>query len=108
MIVGILKEPEIDNRVALLPENVKTLIDLRTSVIIEKGAGDRSFYSDNEYKEVGAHIVERSKLISDADLLVSINALSSDEYKKLNIHQAVLTAYGPLFNKDLLNQFVSD
>lgn len=108
MIIGILKEPEFDNRVALLPENVKTLLDLKTSVIVEKGAGDRSFYSDKEYKEVGANIVERSDLLSKAELLVSVNALVSDEYKKLKTNQSVLTAFGPLFNKDLLNQFVND
>ena len=28
MIIGILKEPDFDKRVALLPENVKTLVDL--------------------------------------------------------------------------------
>lgn len=108
MIIGILKEPDFDNRVALLPENVKTLIDLKTSVILEKGAGGRSFYSDEEYKNVGAEIVDRGKILSNADLILSINAVPNTEYKNLNSNQAILTAFGPLFNKELLKQFVDD
>jgi len=108
MVIGILKEPDFDNRVALLPENVKTLKDLKTSVIIEKGAGERSFYSDDQYEDQSAEVVSRSKILSDADLLLSINALPGKEYKKLKVSQAVLTAYGPLFNKELLQQFIDD
>lgn len=107
MLIGILKEPEFDNRVALLPENVKTLLDLKTSVIIEKSAGKRSFYSDKEYEEVGAEIADRKRVLSESDLIISVNALSSDEYKKQKQKQAILTAYGPLFNKDLLNEFLN-
>ncbi|MFC2152944.1 Re/Si-specific NAD(P)(+) transhydrogenase subunit alpha [Bacteroidota bacterium] len=106
MTIGILKEPEFENRVALLPDNVKILLELKTLVIIEKDAGERSFYSDEKYKEVGAQVVERDKILDDSDLLISINTLSRDEYTKLTKKQSVLTAYSPLTNKELLKQFI--
>lgn len=108
MIIGILKEPNYDKRVSLLPENVKTLVDLKTTILIEKGAGDKAFYSEEAYTNVGAQVVERSKVLADSDLLVSINTIETDEYKKLKPSQAVLTAYSPLVNKELLDLFVKN
>jgi len=106
MIIGILKEPDFEKRVSLLPENVKTLTSLKTNVIIEDGAGEKSFYSNNDYAEQGALIKKRAEVLKESDLISSINPLSSDEYNLLREGQAVLTAYGPLFNSDLLNFFL--
>jgi len=106
MIIGILKEPDFEKRVSLLPENVKTLTSLKTNVIIEDGAGEKSFYSNNDYAEQGALIKKRAEVLKESDLISSINPLSSDEYNLLREGQAVLTAYGPLFNADLLNFFL--
>lgn len=106
MIIGILKEPDFDKRVAILPDNVKTLLGLNTSVIVEKDAGLRSFYSDKDYNDAGAESVDRKKLLTDSDLIISINPLSADEISGLKENQAVLTAFAPLSNTDLLNQFI--
>ncbi|HRW63642.1 MAG TPA: Re/Si-specific NAD(P)(+) transhydrogenase subunit alpha [Bacteroidales bacterium] len=106
MIIGILKEPDFEKRVSLLPENVKTLTSLKTNVIIEDGAGEKSFYSNKDYAENGAIVKERALVLNEADLIISINPLTSDEYRLLREGQAVLTAYGPLFNADLLNFFL--
>ncbi|HAN17267.1 MAG: NAD(P) transhydrogenase subunit alpha [Bacteroidetes bacterium GWC2_33_15] len=106
MKIGILKEPEFENRVALLPDHVKTLIDLKATVSIEKGAGKKSFFADNSYNEKGAEIVSREQVLNDSNLIVSIHHLSTDEYKKLKESQAVLTAFNPLFNSNIVKQFV--
>ena len=106
MIIGILKEPDFDKRVALLPENVKTLMEMKATVIVEKGAGDNSFFHDQNYIETGAKIVDRKKVLSDSDLVISINSLSKDEYGKLIQKKSVLTAFSPLINPELVKQFV--
>lgn len=106
MIVGILKEPEFDRRVALLPENAKTLNDLKVDVIIEKDAGLRSFFNDKSYEDVGCKIVKRDKVLIDSDLIISINPLTDNEYGKLKPKQAVLTAFAPLIHSDLVKQFI--
>lgn len=106
MIIGILKEPDFDKRVALLPDNVKTLMNMQASVIVEKNAGIRSFFSDQTYKTVGADIVNRQKILSDSDIVISINSLSRDEYFNLKEKQAVLTAFAPLTNTELLKLFI--
>jgi H+-translocating NAD(P) transhydrogenase subunit alpha len=106
MKIGILKESGNENRVALLPDNVKTLIDLKTKVAIEKGAGEKSFSSDQNYIEKGADIVDRNSILNDSDLIISIHPLGDDEYSKLKEKQSVLTAFSPLFNMNLVKLFV--
>jgi alanine dehydrogenase len=39
MIIGVLKEPDYECRVALLPGEVKTIIGLKANVWVESGAG---------------------------------------------------------------------
>lgn len=107
MIIGILKEPDFDKRVVLLPDNVKTLIGLNTSVIAEKEAGLGAFYSDKDYNDAGAMSVDRKKLLTDSDLIISINPLSTDEISGLKENQAVLTAFAPLLHDDLVKQFIN-
>ncbi|NOQ25645.1 MAG: Re/Si-specific NAD(P)(+) transhydrogenase subunit alpha [Bacteroidales bacterium] len=106
MIIGILKEPEYEKRVALLPDNVKTLIGLNTLVIAEKEAGMGAFYSDKDYNDAGAKSVDRKKLLTDSDLIISINPLSADEISGLKENQAVLTAFAPLSNANLVKRFI--
>lgn len=37
MRIGILKEKQPENRVAMLPEGVAALVKLKTEVLVEKG-----------------------------------------------------------------------
>lgn len=107
MDIGILKEPDFDKRVSLLPENVKTLIDLKVNVFIEKGAGENAFFEDQTYINSGAKVVERNKIFSDSDFVICINPLSVDENAKLKAKQAILTAYSPLVNAEMVKQFLN-
>ena len=58
MNIGILKETlEHESRVAITPEIAKKLISANHKVHIESGAGEKSFFSDQHYSDVGC-IVE--------------------------------------------------
>jgi len=64
MIIGILKElQEHESRVSVTPETVKKLIKAEHSILVESGAGNKSFISDSEYKESGATIENSSNNI---------------------------------------------
>lgn len=106
MIIGILKEPDFDARVALLPENVKTLINLKTEVVVEKNAGEKAFFSDQTYIDAGAHLHDRKTVLEKADLLVTINSIDEKEIMLLKPKQAILTAYSPLVNSELVKIFI--
>lgn len=58
MIVGIPKEIlEYENRVAALPGEVRTYVQMGYTVLVEAGAGEGSLASDDEYRQAGAEIV---------------------------------------------------
>lgn len=71
MIVAIPKEilPE-ENRVAAIPATVKELIKNGMEVIVEAGAGEKAFFSNESYKEAGATIEKNTKKVyAKADLV---------------------------------------
>lgn len=57
MLIGIPKEiKNNENRIALTPGGVHALVDNGHEVIVEKGAGLGSYFTDDDYIEVGARI----------------------------------------------------
>ena len=51
MIVGILKEIKVsENRVSMTPSGVDWMVHHGHTVLVEKGAGDGSGFSDAEYE----------------------------------------------------------
>lgn len=80
MIIGLIKEGH-DPRVALTPANLSKLAVAGLSFMVEKGAGERAFFSDEKYAE-HAQIVSRAELLAAADLVVSIHPLPVNAYRK--------------------------
>ena len=101
MTIGLLKEPDFENRVALLPESVKALIDLKAEVIVEQNAGEKAFADDKTYEKQGAKIGSRKEVLT-SDVLLSIHCISNDEIKGLKPEQVMLSAFQPLSNKELV------
>lgn len=102
MIIGLLKEPLEEKRVALLPEAVTTLKKLSIDVLVETGAGDKAFVSDSEYQAAGATVVTREKVIQGANALVQINALTVTDINLLKPGQIILSVLNPFQNKELI------
>ena len=62
MLIGIPKEIDsTQTLVAASPDTVKKLIKLGYEVCIEKGAGVKAQYFDDQYEQAGARIVDASK-----------------------------------------------
>ena len=74
MLIGIPKEIlSNETRVAATPEIIKKLIAANHNVNIEKGAGNGSFISDDEFKNAGASIKESSEEIYKSDIIFKVN-----------------------------------
>tara|TARA_B110000003_G_scaffold131634_1_gene133739 strand:+ start:2699 stop:3862 length:1164 start_codon:yes stop_codon:yes gene_type:complete len=71
MRLGVLTEPEGENRVAIVPNSVKKLVKKGLEVLVQSGAGNMSNYSDSEYESAGASVVERESVLS-SELIISI------------------------------------
>jgi NAD(P) transhydrogenase subunit alpha len=74
MIIGIPKEIlERERRVSALPENVATYVGMGFEVLVETGAGEGAFRSDEEYRKAGGKIVEDVEaLFAKADIIVKV------------------------------------
>ena len=107
MIIGIVKEPSFENRVVLLPEAIKELKKINISVFVERGAGDLSFSSDEQYINEGAEIVDRNTVFSKADLIASINPIKTEELSLLKKEAVIVSAFNPLTNHDYVNELLA-
>ena len=78
MRLGVLTEPVGENRVAIVPNSVKKLMKKGLEVFLEKGAGEKSNYSDTDYSAAGANICSREEALS-CEIIMSIRMLDSSE-----------------------------
>lgn len=106
MILGLLREPGVETRVTLLPENVKVLTDLKVNVLVEENAGKKAFTSDQLYTETGAEVVSRKTIFEKADILLQIQPPEKNEIDQINAGQIWISAFNPLWNTDLVKLFV--
>lgn len=106
MIVGLLKEPQFEKRVALLPEAVAVLRKLNVDVLVETNAGVTAYVSDADYQAAGANIAARDKVFSAADVLIKINAFTTDDVNACKPNQVLLAVLNPYQNKELISLLV--
>lgn len=79
MIIGVVKETkEYENRVALSPEVVKLIRKKGFEVVVESGAGEKSYFSNQDYEAAGANI-GTSKDALAADLVLKVNLATLQE-----------------------------
>lgn len=86
MIMGIPKEIlEFENRVAVLPGEVRSYAQMGYTVLVEAGAGEGSLASDEEYRQAGAEIVADARdLFARADLILKVKQPELNKETGLN------------------------
>jgi NAD(P) transhydrogenase subunit alpha len=102
MIVGILKEPQEETRVSLLPEAVAQLIKKGITVLVAAGAGIKASAADADYEKAGAKIATEEEVISSADVILSINQPASTNIPSGKV---LIGVYQPLFQLPLMQQW---
>lgn len=102
MVIGVLKEPGDEKRVALLPGEVKTIIGMNVVVWIESNAGNQAFESDAAYVEVGAAIKERKSILQEADIILQINEIDQNDMAAIPSGKVIMSMLSPLANHELI------
>src|SRR3989338_5214937 len=93
MRIGVIKEiKDKESRVALTPEGAKKLVDAGHTVLMENNAGANSGFSNEEYKNAGAEIVDAQTAWS-SDLVVKVKEPLEQEYKFLRENQIIFTYF---------------
>lgn len=94
MKVGIFKEHlDGESRVAATPDSVARLIRQGLDVVVEKGAGLLSGFSDETYTAAGASIAEKEEVLN-ADFLFSINLPAADTLATVKSGSLLVTLVG--------------
>lgn len=83
--VGVLKEgADFENRVSLVPDHLARATGMGFGVTIEKGAGDRSLFSDAEYQKNGALIADsRESVLHDSDIVLTLQRPTRDDIGRM-------------------------
>ena len=106
MKLAIAKEIEAgERRVALVPDAVAKLVKQGVEVLVEAGAGAKSFFSDLAYEEAGARVVaDTATLWGEADVVVKIGELKESEVHQLREGGVFIGFLNPLGNPALVQR----
>ena len=91
--IGIPKESSFqENRVSLTPDSVGLLVANGHSIIIEKGAGDASNFTDQQYIQNGAEIAYSKQEVFKANLILKIEPPTKSELDLIQSGQVLISA----------------
>ncbi len=104
MIAGVPKETDAgEQRVALVPALVPSLVKAGFDVVVEAGAGKAAGFSDQAFQEKGARLASSSEALwREADVVLQVRgagsnpATSAAELARLRTGQAVIGFFDPL------------
>lgn len=93
MIIGVPKEiKEGEKRVGMIPQGVDALVAHGHRVLVEKGAGIGSGFSDQECREAGATLIERAKDVwAEAEMVVKVKEPLEPEISLMRPGQILFT-----------------
>ena len=93
MKIGVPKEikPQ-ENRIGLTPESTKILTSNGHEVLIENNGGFEAGFYNDQYKSVGATIIDKAEdIFNDSDIIVKVKEPLSNEVKIIKENQIVFT-----------------
>jgi NAD(P) transhydrogenase subunit alpha len=107
MRIAVAKEIRSgEARVALVPDIISKLTKAGLEVVIESGAGVASGFPDSEYTAAGA-IVKSGNVISDADVVAAVTALTPDQMKSLKKGALTISFLSPTTSVDSIEAAAS-
>jgi NAD(P) transhydrogenase subunit alpha len=102
MKVAVVRETAPgERRVALVPEAVVKLRAAGYEVLLESGAGDGAWLTDDSYAEAGASVVSRSDALSAADAIVMVGRPDDATVDALHKGQVLLGLLAPRTDPEL-------
>lgn len=107
MKIGIPKEIKIgEGRVALLPSQVKTLLEQGHEVVVGQGAGIISGATDQAYIEAGATIADNNQVYQSATLILKVKEILPSEFNLLKKEHIILTNIHAAADKTQLDKLL--
>ena len=104
LYIGVATEQAAEEqRVALTPDVVRKLSDAGSSVLLQQDAGARANFSDIQYREAGAEIMDNADtLYQRADILLCVSPPEPEQIRKLREGSTVIGFLDPYRQIELL------
>jgi alanine dehydrogenase len=91
--IGLPQETSFhENRISLIPDAVKTLVNNGHELIIERKAGVSAHFSDTEYAEAGAILVDTPEEVFKSDVILKVAPLTINEISLLKNNPTIISA----------------
>ena len=104
--IGVPKESHYnENRVALVPNSIRSLIGYGHNVLVESGAGDKSQFSDDHFSSSGAQISSDKKKVFGAQIVIKSAPATTEEIDMMEEGQIIITPLQlPLISQEYLQK----
>ncbi len=90
--IGLPKEnAQVETRLALTPEGVAIVTEEGHSVYVQRGAGEPMSYSDLQYSEAGAYLVDSAAEVYGADIVLKIAPPTIEELELMNDRSSIFS-----------------
>ena len=109
MQIGVPKETwPGEVRAAMVPANASKLIKQGFTVEVQSGVGDASGYSDADYVNAGASVIEdRSALLAGADIVMAVRKPDAQDVSLLKQGALYISFFDPFNEKPLVESIAA-
>ena len=106
-IVSISENKNIEKRIAITPEIAKKYISSGFEISLPKNYGQHLGFSDQDYLNFGAEILNDEKeIINSADIVLQLNLPLEDKLSYLKENQNLIGILNPYNNKEKLDNLI--
>jgi alanine dehydrogenase len=108
MLIGVPKEIKPDEyRVALTPAGAEMLVGAGHELVIEKGAGLGSGFTDDFYEDAGATILDTPEEVwAKAEMIMKVKEPIAPEWPRMRAGQVIFTYFHFAASEELTNAVV--
>ena len=92
-VVGVPKEiKDQEDRVSMQPDEAAELVHHGHTVVVESGAGSGAGFTDGEYEQAGARLVDSpDEVFEAAELIMKVKEPVEEEYDRFREGQELFT-----------------
>ena len=105
VVFGVLNETDQnETRVALTPDMVTRLSKQKITCLVESGAGAPSRFEDDDYRQAGAKITDKSTVLAEASVLGFVDRPDLDLIGQIRPGTWIIGMLGSLTDQDYLSE----
>ncbi|MBT6120971.1 NAD(P) transhydrogenase subunit alpha [bacterium] len=94
-----------ESRVAVTPDIIKKLTMLKPgAILVESGLG-KTLFTDSNFEKAGAKISDRETCLKQANLVLTVHPLNSDDLSNLAPNTITLSYMDPFMNKETVKAY---